>query len=96
MPQDDQHLKNLLRADTPPALPDTFVEHTVRRLRLPTQAPLAHGHHVLAWGGWVQKNKWWLAGAVLLAAWAVQQHPTPIDEDLLQIDTLSMSSFSVL
>lgn len=96
MPQDDQHLKNLLRADTPPALPDTFVEHTVRRLQLPTQAPVVHGHHVLVWGGWVQKNKWWLTGAVLLAALALQQQLTAIEDDLLQIDTLSMSSFSVL
>jgi DNA polymerase III psi subunit len=98
MDDHDQQLKNIVRNETQPKLPPLFIGQTLRRLQLPAQKV----HHLngdsLALIDWVQSHKWWLIGAVIFASALAlqQQRQSSTDEDLFQIDTLSMSSFSVL
>lgn len=92
----DQHLKKIILDETPPQLHSAFVEQTVRRLQLPVQKVQHLSGGSLALNEWVQSHKWWLMGAVLLMCTLALQHRVSLDEDLLHIDTLSMSTFSVL
>ncbi len=97
MSQNDHHLKQILRADTAPQLPPTFVAQTLQRLHLPNETRRQQTDQTMVLTHWMEKNKWWLMGLVLLGFWALQQQPQSlIDEELLRIDTLSMSSFLVL
>jgi len=98
MKHHDQHLKKIILAETPPQLPSAFVEQTVRRLQLPVQKVQNLSGGSWALNEWVQSHKWWLMGAVLLISALALQHQqqNSMDEDLMHIDTLSMSSFSVL
>jgi len=98
MNHDDQHLKNIIRSESSPNLPSSFVEQTVHRLQLPVQKDHHLNHGLLALNDWLFSHKWWLMGFILLLGALVLQHQqqASIDDELIQIDTLSMSSFSVL
>lgn len=98
MSHHDEHLKDIIRADKPPQLPPAFADQTVRRLHLPVHKVQHLNGKTLALNVGMQRYKWWLMSiGLLISALALhQQHQAAMDEDLMYIDTLSMSSFSVL
>jgi len=98
MNHDDQFLKNLILKDDAPQLPSSFAQQTVQRIHLTLPQPHHTNNNSLTLISGMHARKRWLIGAlVLIGAFALQQqHQTLLDEELLKIDTLSMSSFSVL
>jgi len=94
----DQQLKRLLLSERAPDLPAGFVDQTVDAMFKGHASTLA-----LSNGQAVQmttrRNRWLLALALmatLSAAWQWRQERMSADEDLMNVDTLSMSSLLVL
>ena len=91
----DRSLKALLQSNQAPPLPPSFVDQTVARMGAGTArtAPSAWG--VLTWSA--PRQKWLAMASVLVLVWAAQTWlATSPDDDLMHIDTLSMSSMLVL
>lgn len=91
----DRSLKALLQSHKAPPLPQAFVDQTLARISAgQPQRPAATGG-ALAW--LAPRQKWLALASVLVLAWAAQSWlATSADDDLLHIDTLSMSSMLVL
>ncbi len=95
MDESDRSLHKLLQSHQAPPLPADFADQTVARMAAGTlgKKPITGG--VLALNA--PRSKWLALASVLLLAWAVQAWLTAsADDDLMHIDTLSMSSMLVL
>ena len=91
----DRSLKALLQSHKAPPLPLGFVDQTLACIQAgqPTRTTRAGG--ALAW--FAPRQKWLALASVLVLAWAAQSWlATSADDDLMHIDTLSMSSMLVL
>ena len=91
----DRSLKALLQSHKAPPLPQVFVDQTLSRISAgQPKRPAATGG-ALAW--LAPRQKWLALASVLVLAWAAQSWlATAGDDDLMHIDTLSMSSMLVL
>ncbi|NBX54235.1 MAG: hypothetical protein EBQ82_02865 [Betaproteobacteria bacterium] len=95
MDDSDRFLHKLLQTHQAPPLPADFADQTMARMALvtPRQRPFAGG--VLALHA--PHTKWLAFVSVLVLAWALQAWlAASTDDDLMHIDTLSMSSMLVL
>ena len=95
MTDPDRSLQALLQSNQAPPLPPAFAEQTLARISAgQAQRSTLRGG---AWA-WAAPRRPWLAlASVLVMAWAAQSWlATSADEDLMHIDTLSLSSMLVL
>lgn len=95
---DDQTLKINICRDVAPALPASFADDTLKRIAgfQSIKANPHSGQEILSFDGF-QKYKWWAMGLALSAALAAQlSSHLLLEDDLLHVDTLAMSSLSVL
>ena len=91
----DRSLKALLQSDKAPPLPQAFVDQTLARISPGQPQRNAATGGALAW--FAPRQKWLALASVLVLAWAAQSWlATSADDDLMHIDTLSMSSMLVL
>ena len=95
----DQQLKCLLLTEREPDLPAGFVDQTVDVMLGGRSAALSltNGHsHALRWA---DRHRWMLVlalAASLFVAWQWGQYRAAADDELMSVDTLSMSSLLVL
>lgn len=104
MNDQDDPLKQAIRQAPHPRLRPDFTEKTLARLAKTTPADqaaqvLSQGNTLALGGlGWMPRRRWLLvaacAVAAVIAVQAVQMMTT--EDDLLELDTLSMSSLLVL
>ena len=95
MTDPDRSLKALLQSNQAPPLPSAFAEQTLARIR--AGQPLRATHRGGAWAWAAPRQKWLALASVLVLAFAAQSWlATSADDDLMHIDTLSMSSMLVL
>ena len=91
----DRSLKSLLQSHKAPPLPPGFVDQTLARISAGQPQRAASTGGALVW--FAPRQKWLALASVLVLAWAAQSWlATPADDDLMHIDTLSMSSMLVL
>jgi hypothetical protein len=97
MNDDDKKLKDLIVFDTHPKISEEFSKKTLDSIFFKKDLISANHDGTLRLFSFANRYKFILLGCLLLAAFALQQgHQKFIDEELLHVDTLSMSSFSVL
>jgi hypothetical protein len=95
MNDQDRSLKALLQSHKAPQLPSEFVDQALARLSAGQPQRTAPTVGALAWVA--PRHKWLALASVLVLAWAAQSWlATSTDDDLMHIDTLSMSSMLVL
>jgi hypothetical protein len=91
----DSSLKALLQSHKAPPLSREFIDQTLARISAGQPQRTAAPGGALAWVA--PRQKWLALASVLVLAWAVQSWlATAGDDDLMHIDTLSMSSMLVL
>jgi hypothetical protein len=91
----DRSLKALLQSHKAPPLPLGFVDQTLARIQAGEHTRTTRAGGALAWVA--PRQKWLALASVLVLAWAAQSWlATSSDDDLMHIDTLSMSSMLVL
>ena len=91
----DRSLRALLQSHKAPPLPQAFVDQTLARISAGKPARTATIGGALTCVA--PRQKWLALASVLVLAWAAQSWPaTSADDDLMHIDTLSMSSMLVL
>ena len=97
MINDDQELKNKIIFDAHPKLSEEFSRKTLDSIFSTNNLMSANNEGTLRLLSFASRYKFILLGCLLLGVFAIQQgHQKFIYEELLNIDTLSMSSFSVL
>ena len=95
MNDQDRSLKALLQSHKAPPLPSEFVDQTLARISAGKPQRTTTSGGALAWVA--PRQKWLALASVLVLAWAAQSWlATSADDDLMHIDTLSMSSMLVL
>ena len=95
MTDPDRSLQALLQSNQAPPLPPAFAEQTLARISAgqPQRSALRGG----AWAWAAPRHKWLALTSVLVLALAAQSWlATSADDDLMHIDTLSLSSMLVL
>ena len=97
MNNDDMKLKDKIVFDVHPKLSEDFSTKTLNNIYINKKLIRFNKDGTLGLFAFVDRHKFILLGCLLLGAFVLQQsHQKSEYEELLQIDTLSMSSFSVL
>jgi len=97
MNDDDKKLKDKIVFDVHPKLSEDFSKKTLDNIFIKKDLISANNDGTLRLFSFASRYKFILLGCLLLGIFAFQQgHQKFIDEELLNVDTLSMSSFSVL
>ena len=97
MNNDDMKLKDKIAFDVHPKLSEDFSRKTLDDIFIKKDLISANNDGTLRLFSFASRYKFILLGCLLLGVFALQQgHQKFIDEELLNVDTLSMSSFSVL
>ena len=97
MNDDDKKLKDKIVFDVHPRLSEDFSRKTLDDILIKKDLISANNDGTLRLLSFASRHKFILSGCLLLGIFAFQQgHQKFIDEELLHVDTLSMSSFSVL
>ena len=97
MNNEDMKLKDKIAFDVHPKLSEDFSTKTLDTIFTDKNFISSNVNGTLGLFAFVDKHKFILLGCLLLGAFVLQQgHQKSVYEELLQIDTLSMSSFSVL
>jgi hypothetical protein len=97
MNDDDKKLKDQIVFDAHPKLSEEFSTKTLDNIFIKKDLIGANNDGALRLFSFTSRYRFILLGCLLLGVFALQQgHQKYIDEELLNIDTLSMSSFSVL
>jgi hypothetical protein len=97
MNDDDKKLKDQIVFDAHPKLSEEFSRKALDSIFSTNNLISANNDGTLRLFSFVSRYKFILLGCLLLGVFAIQQgHQKFIYEELLNIDTLSMSSFSVL
>ena len=97
MNNDDMKLKDKIAFDVHPQLSEDFSTKTLDTIFTDKNFISSNVNGTLGLFAFVDRHKFILLGCLLLGAFVLQQgHQKSVYEELLQIDTLSMSSFSVL
>lgn len=97
MNDDDNKLKDKIVFDVHPKLSEDFSRKTLDDFFINKDLISANNDGTLRLFSFASKHKFILLGCLLLGVFALQQgHQILIDKELLHVDTLSMSSFSVL
>ena len=97
MNNDDMKLKDKIAFDVHPKLSEDFSTKTLNNIYINKKLIRFNKYGTLGLFAFVDRHKFILLGCLLLGAFVLQQsHQKSEYEELLQIDTLSMSSFSVL
>ena len=97
MNNEDMKLKDKIAFDVHPKLSEEFSTKTLDAIFTDENLISSNVNGTLGLFAFVDRHKFILLGCLLLGAFVLQQgHQKSVYEELLQIDTLSMSSFSVL
>ena len=97
MNNDDMKLKDKIVFDVHPKLSEEFSTKTLDAIFTDKNLISSNNDGTLGLFAFVDRHKFLLLGCLLLGIFALQQgHQQSINEELLHVDTLSMSSFSVL
>ena len=97
MNDDDKKLKDKIVFDVHPRLSEDFSRKTLDNVLIKKDLISANNDGTLHLFSFASRHKFILLSCLLLGVFALQQgHQKFIYEELLNIDTLSMSSFSVL
>lgn len=97
MNNDDMKLKDKIVFDVHPKLSEKFSKKTLDDIFINKNLMSSNNDGTLGLFAFTGRHKFFLLGCLLLGVFALQQgHQKFVYEELLQIDTLSMSSFSVL
>jgi len=97
MNDDDKKLKDQIVFDAHPKISEEFSKKTLDNIFSKNNFISANNDGTLRLFSFVSRYKFILLGCLILGSFALQQgHQKFIYEELLNIDTLSMSSFSVL
>ena len=97
MNNDDMKLKDKIAFDVHPKLSEEFSIKTLNNIFINKNLISSNIDGTLGLFSFVGRHKFLLLGCLLLSVFVLQQgHQKSVYEELLQIDTLSMSSFSVL
>ena len=97
MNNEDMKLKDKIAFDVHPKLSEDFSKKTLNNIYINKKLIGFNKDGTLGLFAFVDRHKFILLGCLLLGAFVLQQgHQKSVYEELLQIDTLSMSSFSVL
>jgi hypothetical protein len=97
MNNDEMKLKNKIVFDVHPELSKDFSTKTLNHIYINKNLIGSNSDGTLGLFAFVGRHKFLLLGCLLLSLFVLQQsHKKFVHEELLQIDTLSMSSFSVL
>ena len=97
MNNEDMKLKDKIVFDVHPKLSEDFSTKTLDTIFTDKNFISSNVNGTLGLFAFVDRHKFILLGCLLLGAFVLQQgHQKSVYEELLQIDTLSMSSFSVL
>jgi hypothetical protein len=90
-------LKDKIAFDVHPKLSEEFSIKTLNNIFINKNLISSNIDGTLGLFSFVGRHKFLLLGCLLLSVFVLQQgHQKSVYEELLQIDTLSMSSFSVL
>jgi hypothetical protein len=97
MTNDDEKLKDKIIFDIHPKLPENFSTKTLDSIFIKGNFSSANKDGTLKLVAFIRRHQFLLTGLLFVGAFALQQgHQKYVDDELLHIDTLSMSSFSVL
>ena len=97
MNDDDKKLKDKIVFDVHPKLSEDFSTKTLDDIFINKNLIGSNNDGTLGLFAFVGRHKFLLLVCLLLSVFVLQQgHQKSVYEELLQIDTLSMSSFSVL
>lgn len=97
MNNEDMKLKDKIAFDVHPKLSEEFSTKTLDAIFTDKNLISSNNDGTLGLFAFVDRHKFLLLGCLLLGIFALQQgHQQSINEELLHVDTLSMSSFSVL
>jgi len=97
MTNDDVKLKNQILFDNHPKLSNDFFESAFRGLESSINTVTINKDGSINLLKFFRKHQFILIGFLLISALVMHQgHQKYVDEELLHIDTLSLSSFSVL
>jgi len=97
MNDDDKKLKDKIFFDVHPKLSEDFSRNTLDNIFIKKDLISANNVGTLRLFCFASRHKFILLGCLLLGVFALQQgHQKYIDEELQHVDTLSMTSFSVL
>ena len=97
MTNDDEKLKDKIISDVHPKLSKDFSRKTLDSIFIKNKTSSVNIDGTLGLFGFISRHQFLLTGLLFVGAFALQQgHQKYVDDDLLHIDTLSMSSFSVL
>jgi len=97
MNNDDMKLKDKIAFDVHPKLSEEFSTKTLNNIFINKNLISSNIDGTLGLFSFVGRHKFLLLGCLLLGVFVLQQgHQQSINEELLHVDTLSMSSFSVL
>lgn len=97
MNNDDMKLKDKIVFDVHPKLSEEFSKKTLNDIFINKNLISSNNDGTLGLFAFVGRHKFLLFGCLLFGVFVLQQgHQKSVYEELLQIDTLSMSSFSVL
>lgn len=97
MNNDDMKLKDKIVFDVHPKISEEFSTKTLDDIFINKNWARSNNDGTLGLFAFVGRHKFLLLGCLLLVVFVLQQgHQRSVYEELLQVDTLSMSSFSVL
>ncbi len=97
MNNDDMKLKDKIVFDVHPKISEEFSTKTLDDIFINKNWVRSNNDGTLGLFAFVGRHKFLLSGCLLLSVFVLQQgHQKSVYEELLQVDTLSMSSFSVL
>jgi len=97
MTNDDEKLKDKIISDVHPKLSKDFSRKTLDSIFIKNKTSSVNIDGTLGLFGFIRRHQFLLTGLLFVGAFALQLgHQKYVDDDLLHIDTLSMSSFSVL
>ena len=97
MTYEDEKLKDKIISDVHPKLSEDFSRKTLDSIFIKATLSNANKDGTLKLVAFIRRHQFLLTGLLFVGAFALQQgHQKYVDDELLHIDTLSMSSFSVL
>ena len=97
MTNEDEKLKEKIISDAHPKLSEDFYTKTLASIFIKKQTLNVNTDGTLSVLTFIRRHQFLVIGFLLTGIFALQQgHQKFIDDDLLHIDTLSMSSFLVL
>jgi len=97
MTNEDEKLKDKIISDVHPELSENFSRKTLDSIFIKNKYSSVNNDRTLSLFRFIRRHQFLLTGLLFVGAFALQQgHQKYVDDELLHIDTLSMSSFSVL